>query len=288
MEFLAQVPPTLNPGDAIHLLNIGGVAGLVLAKNNLARSPTRLSFLGYLSTLGGKKENIREYALTCRTEKPLPLVVMVVGSDMEVGKTTTAAAAIHQLTLSGHKTGGAKLTGTSRMKDLFIMRDAGAEPTLDFVDFGVPATYGTSKDFLLKVFNGMRTFFAEKDCQYMVMEVADGIFQPETQAVLENKKIMSQVSVLLFSAADSVGAYGGCEVLRRMGYPPDFVSGLVTASKLKTKEVAAHCPVPLFHATPHQQEDFLEVVRRARPCATTNHEESPSERQHSEQPAQRA
>jgi hypothetical protein len=266
-EFHGEIPETLRPGDVFHLLNTGGISGVVYDKNQLAMNPTRLEFIGYLSHAEGKKQNISHYTLCPGEGNPLPTVIMVVGADMEVGKTTSAAWAIRELVQAGHKTTGVKLTGTSRMKDLLVMRDGGAAPILDFVDFGLPSTFGVQADVMARMFQQMRKAGAEKVCEYMVVEVADGLFQPETYAILTNESIMKDVSLVLFAAEDSVAAYGGSTFLKRIGHPPDLLTGLFTASPLKTREVQSHCSTPIFSTAPDHQKRFLESARQVRNTA---------------------
>lgn len=263
-EFHGEIPEALRPGGVLHLLNTGGTSGLVMEKNQLAMDPTRLEFIGYLANSAGGKENLRHHALTHDAGRPLPTVIMVVGADMEVGKTTSAGWAISELVRAGHRTSGVKLTGTARMKDLFTMKDAGAAPILDFVDFGLPSTFGTPAEVMGRMFQQMRAAAAESNCEYMVVEVADGVFQPETYAILKNPQVMNDVSLVLFAAADSVAAYGGSTFMEQIDRPPDLLTGLFTTSPLKVQEVEARCCTPIFSTATEHRTRFLELARRAR------------------------
>jgi hypothetical protein len=262
LEYHGELPRRLAPGDTFDLLSIGGVAGRVAAKNNLVPGPTRLEFLGFAANPSGTKLRLSDFAVRIGTGNPLPAVILVVGTDMDTGKTAAAATAIRVLTGSGIKTAGGKLTGTSRMRDLFAMREAGAKPVLDFVDFGLPSTYGASAEQLIGMFCKMRQACGKNGCEYMAIEVADGLFQPETRQVLTSSAIMSAVSVIILAAADSVGAYGGRRVLWELGYCPHFLSGLFTAGGLKIEEVASHCPLPLLIVGSEKQDRFIEFVHR--------------------------
>jgi hypothetical protein len=263
-EFQGEVPEDLEPGQVFHLLNTGGAAGIKVEKNELAMEPTRLEFLGYVPDPSGGKENLRHHIVSPKDGGPLPTVIMIVGADMEVGKTTSAVWAIRELVRTGHKTSGVKLTGTTRMKDLFAMKDAGADPILDFVDFGLPSTFGASAEVIGRTFEQMRKASAASHCEYMVVEVADGIFQPESHGILRNDAIMEEVSLVLFAAADSVSAFGGYAYLRQIGHPPDLLAGLFTASPLKMREVEAQCSAPILCDDSEHQQGFLELARRVR------------------------
>ena len=67
-------------------------------------------------------------------------VVLVIGSSMSAGKTSTARAVIRQLKQFGLRIIGAKLTGAGRHQDILAMADAGADTVFDFVDAGLPST----------------------------------------------------------------------------------------------------------------------------------------------------
>ena len=263
-EFNGEIPKDLEPGQVFHLLNTGGVAGVKVEKNQLAMEPTTLEFLGYVSNSSGQKENLRHHTVRPKNGRPLPTVIMVVGADMEVGKTTSAVWAIRELVRTGHKTSGVKLTGTTRMKDLFAMKDAGADPILDFVDFGLPSTFGASTEVIERTFEQMRTASAASHCDYMVVEVADGIFQPESHGILRNKAIMNEVPLLLFAAADSVAVFGGYAYLRQFGHLPDLLTGLFTASPLKIREVESRCSAPIFSDDSQHRARFLELAGQVR------------------------
>ena len=67
-------------------------------------------------------------------------VVLLIGTSMSAGKTTSAKVVIHLLKERGHRVVGTKLTGAGRFRDVLAMRDAGADAILDFVDVGLPST----------------------------------------------------------------------------------------------------------------------------------------------------
>jgi hypothetical protein len=262
-EFHGDIPKTLALEDTFHLLNTGGVSGTVKARSQLALAPTKVKFLGYASKSSGEKYNIRDYALRPTKGKQSPFVILVVGSDMEVGKTKGAEYAIHALSRTGYKVGGMKLTGTSRMKDLYNMKNSGADPVLDFADFGLPSTFGASQDRIKNIFQKMCYACSDYGCEFMVVEVADGLFQPETFMVLHSKGIMEQVSQVIFASADPVAAFGGYTFLKNLGHAPAFLTGLFTRSRLGIREVRSHCSVPILSADPEDQKHFLSVAVRS-------------------------
>ena len=67
-------------------------------------------------------------------------VVLLVGTSMSAGKTTSAKVIVRLLREAGLAVVGAKLTGAGRYRDILAMQDAGAEHIFDFVDAGLPST----------------------------------------------------------------------------------------------------------------------------------------------------
>ena len=67
-------------------------------------------------------------------------VVLVIGTSMSAGKTTTAITAIRRLRRRGLRVGGAKVTGVARYREILGLGDAGADTVVDFVDAGLPST----------------------------------------------------------------------------------------------------------------------------------------------------
>ena len=69
---------------------------------------------------------------------PCPPTVLLIGTSMSAGKTTSAKTIIRVLRRLGLRVAGAKLTGVARYSDILAMADAGAEMVMDFVDAGMP------------------------------------------------------------------------------------------------------------------------------------------------------
>lgn len=73
--------------------------------------------------------------------------VLLVGTSMSAGKTTTGRIIIHELKRHGLLVAGAKLTGAGRYRDILSFQDAGADTIVDFVDAGLPSTVVSSERF---------------------------------------------------------------------------------------------------------------------------------------------
>jgi hypothetical protein len=233
-------------GATGHLLAIGGACGLVVSKNEKMIEPTCLEWIGTLADGEGKALNLRRFALRPRPTAgaPRPRTVLVVGASMNAGKTTTAAQVIRSLSGQGLRVAAAKITGTACRKDVGIMEDAGAVRVLDFTHGGHPSTAQLPAADLLLLASDLREALLEERPDFIVYEIADGIFQRETRFLLEHKAFRGTVDVVLYAAPESPSCESGVRSLRRWGYTVGAVTGPVANSRLGMEEAREASGVP--------------------------------------------
>lgn len=243
-QYEGFVPPA---SEQYHMLSIGGVCGMVATKNTSMPDPTTLEFAGFAIGEKGQIINLRDHRL-----KPVPETVkkrsfrtiLSVGASMNSGKTTTAAMSIRGLARAGYRVCAAKLTGTGAIKDLQFMRDAGAEVVLDFTDYGCPSTSRTSLRKLLRLVRTLQSHLEVRKPDFVVYEVADGIFQRETTLLLSSREFRSRIDDTLFSSPDSLAAESGKRALARFKFNLVGFSGIVSASALGREEVVKATGLP--------------------------------------------
>jgi Molybdopterin guanine dinucleotide synthesis protein B len=239
-QFEAVVPEALGPCD---LVAGGGVAAQTLSKHTRMRAPTAILPLGILTDASGGALNVRQFALPSPTPGAgARNVIAVVGTSMNAGKTTLAANLIRGLTRCGLRVGACKVTGTGSGGDIWSMIDAGAVRVLDFTDAGFATTAGLDHTVVDGVANSLITHLENSDVDVVVVEIADGLLQRETAALLSATGAFAQrVDSVVLAAADAMGACAGVQWLEAQGLPLRAVSGLVTASPLAIREAAAVC-----------------------------------------------
>ena len=243
-QFEAEVPHDL---AACHLVAAGGIAARALSWHANMKSPTVIVPVGLLADVNGQRINLSGAAVAKPSHpRPLPYTVAVVGTAMNAGKTTTAANLIHGLTSAGLKVGAAKVTGTGSGKDIWFMGDAGARLALDFTDAGFPSTFRTTAAEVEGILATLTGHLAKAGMDVIVLEVADGLYQAETAALLDSPVFARTVNDVIFAAGDAMGAAAGVEWLRRKGLPVSAVSGLLTASPLAITEAANATGLPVF------------------------------------------
>lgn len=245
-QFEAVIPKTLGP---CHLVAGGGVAGKVLSwHSRIARGPTEITPLGLLVDAQGRRINLRDHALESvrRVATPYPTSVAVVGTAMDSGKTESAAYLVKGLTLAGVRVGYAKVTGTGAGGDLWLLKDAGADPVVDFTDAGLVSTYRVAPRELERVLSTLIACLGKSGVDAIVLEVADGILQPETAALLASRAFKRLVGGILFAAHDAMGALAGSRWLKGRRLPVVGISGVLTSSPLQRQEASLATGLPVF------------------------------------------
>ncbi len=235
-QFEAVVPPDLGPCD---LVAGGGVAGKVLARHARVRKATALKPIGLVAGPGGEPLNLRDFALpSLPVPAGRPRVIAVAGTSMNAGKTTAAAGLIHGLACAGLNVTAAKITGTGSGNDYWSMQDAGARSVRDFTDMGFASTAGLDPEEVEQAAQSLIAHCAAERPDVIVVELADGLFQRETAALLVSPAFRQLVDGFLFAARDAMGALGGRDWLQAKGHHVVGVSGLMTASPLASREAA--------------------------------------------------
>ena len=243
-QFEAELPEDLGPAD---LVAAGGVLGKVHSKHAQMGNPTRLDPVGLLGDAEGRVLNLRDFRLP---EPPTalrpPTTIVVVGTSMNSGKTTTVAAIVRGLTLAGLRVGTAKLTGTGAGGDPWLFRDAGAVAAYDFTDAGYPTTFRVPLDDLVESSQLLHGHLAAQAVDAVVLEIADGVLQAETAALLDRPEMRRIIDGMVFASGEAAGALYGVQRLQSLGLPVLAVSGLLTCSPLAMREAAAGLSVPVY------------------------------------------
>jgi hypothetical protein len=175
---------------------------------------------------------------------------------MDSGKTTAAAFLARGLSRSGLRVAYAKVTGTAAAGDPTLVADAGAHPVLDFTDVGYASTYRISAAALEGVFTDLLAHLQRSGAEAIVLEIADGLFQPETAALVSRDAFKRLVDGLLFAAQDAMGAAAGVSQLRDEGHRVLALTGRMEIAPLQVREASAVTRLP-----------FLRRSDLADPCA---------------------
>lgn len=247
-QFEAHRPQQLT---VTHLAAGGGLAADVVAQHGDMDDATLLEPLGLLTLDGEHPLNLRDVApcavrSTQAQPRTGPTTVVVLGSSMNAGKTTTAACLVRGLTASGRTVHAGKSTGTGAWGDPGLFLDAGAAAVRDFTDFGYPTTYRLDHTELRDLVTSVHAELSQGDPDVVVIEIADGIFQGETAHLVADPELGRTVDAVVFASGEALGAVAGVDRLRAHGLPVAAVSGALTASPLATREAAGALDLPVI------------------------------------------
>lgn len=275
-QFLAEVPRNLN---FTNLVAAGGMAGRVIDKHAAVSPATVIEPIGLIADDAGVL-NLRRIApahlcpwrdardqLAAMEKKPR--VVIVVGSSMNSGKSTTLGCLVNGLTSGGHVVHAGKATGTGAGNDAGLFRDAGADMVLDFTDFGLVSTFQMSfedvKDLVFSVISELALASEEGlrgkgNPDAVIVEIADGIYQGETAALMRDPDFRDIIDTVLFSCGEALSAAAGTHLLQQAQLPLAAVSGMLTSSPLIAAEAAKVVSVPVVQTYDLCQADVAHRV----------------------------
>ena len=235
-QFESKVPNTLGP---CHLSAGGGIASRVNSWHAKMKSPTQITPIGLLANDQGWRINLRDYALPTLTHMNSNQLttVAVVGTGMDSGKTQSCAYLVRGLIAAGLRVAYIKITGTGAGGDTWLLKDAGASPVLDFTDAGMSTTYLVPPSQIESSLVSLLAHTANHGVDAAVVEIADGVLQVETSALLKSEVFASLVGGLIMASQDSMGASAGVHWLKQHARPPVLgLSGLISAAPLQARE----------------------------------------------------
>ena len=121
-------------------MTAAGLFGRITSISSFVGGVVRLKYLGHVIR-NGAKVTMRDFVKPASpgVEYVCP-TVLIIGTSMSSGKTTSGRAIVRMLSRSGLRVVGAKLTGAGRYRDMLALYDAGAAAVFDFVNGGLPST----------------------------------------------------------------------------------------------------------------------------------------------------
>ena len=249
-QFEAASPTGLGPAD---LVAAGGIAGIELARHDRMDPATKITLVGAVLSAQGKRLNIADYAVAAAKPVGQVPVIAVVGTSMNAGKTHTVASMVQGLARMGKRVAALKVTGTGAGGDLWLQKDVGAHIVMDFTDAGFGTTYRVPVDAIQAGADRLIAAAEAQGAEVIVVEVADGLRQQETAALMQMPEFHRRLQGVVFAAGDAMGAEAGVAWLQKAGHDVLAISGLLTRSPLAIREAEAAGSVPVL--TPEQLRD---------------------------------
>ena len=253
--YSGHVPPSVQAGDIIQMLNIGGVLGICDSVNPDKGKPFDCRVLGvvlqfpYLGERIGVPARVgfKKLDPEARLDTHGVPMVALAGTCMEAGKTAAACAVISRMRHRGLVVDAFKATGVSLRRDILAMEDAGARRSAIFTDLGVVTTTKANGPALTRT---MLTELSAGKPDVIVFELGDGILGTYgVDAILECPDIRAALTGVILSANDPVAAWGGVKLLReRFSVDPCVVTGPSTDNAVGVEIIQTQMGVSAFNA----------------------------------------
>jgi hypothetical protein len=253
--YSGHLPASLEPGDVIQMLNIGGVLGICDSANPDKGRPFDCRVLGVVLRFPflGERIGVPARVGMRKLDPDAPLdtkgvpVVALAGTCMEAGKTAAACAIVARMRHRGLTVDVFKATGVSLRRDILAMEDSGARRSMIFTDLGIVTTTAASGPALTRT---MLTEMAAGKPDVIVFELGDGILGAYgVESILAAEDIRKSLTAVVLSANDPVAAWGGVKLLReRFGIEPAAVTGPATDNAVGVEIIRDQMGVPAFNA----------------------------------------
>jgi hypothetical protein len=208
----------------MHVLTGAGLLGRVTSVSRALLPLVKVAYRGHVH-LDGRAARMDDYVDLSPRAFDLPPVVLVIGTSMSAGKTTTARLVVRRLKMRGLSVAGAKLTGAGRYRDVLSLQDAGADAIFDFVDVGLPSSICSPEDYRTRV-RALLAQISATGPDVVVAEAGASPLEPYNgDTVME--ELGDRVRCLILAAADPYATLG---VQAAFGVRPDLVTGLATST----------------------------------------------------------
>lgn len=211
----------------MHAMTSAGLFGAFSSLSAMIPQPMELDYHGHVIR-GDCKLRMADFALSgdsgTRIELRTPTVLLV-GTSMSAGKTTTGRVVTHLLSSAGFSVIGCKLTGAGRFRDIMTFKDAGAAAVYDFVDAGLPSTVVPEDEFR----SAIRPLLAEigrQNADFLVVEAGASPLEPYNGSAAIDE-LGDNIRTTILCASDPYSVVG---VQKAFGLTPDLVSGPATST----------------------------------------------------------
>jgi hypothetical protein len=253
--YSGHIPKSLEVGQHINVLNLGGVMGKCDSINPNLGSPFECAVLGsvlefpYLGERIGvpAKAGNKLLSLSLKTLSTQIPVVAIAGTCMDSGKTVASCAIISHFKHLGLKVNAFKATGVALRRDILAMEDAGAQNAILFSDYGIMSTNNNNAPMLT---SSMLHEMMKGAPDVIVCELGDGLLGSYgVESILLNKDIKDSVSAWVLCANDPVGAWGGYELLtNNFDIIPAVITGSSTDNAVGTNIIKTRLNVNAINA----------------------------------------
>ena len=208
----------------MHALTSAGLMARFTSFSTLFPEPLKLIYRGHLCR-NGVKVCMRDFAIRSTTHEFSVPTLLLVGTSMSAGKTTTGRRVCKEMDRAGMFVIGAKLTGAGRYRDILSYLKTGATEIYDFIDAGLPSTIVPEREFRDAI-RPLLNHINARQPDLLVVEAGASPLEPYNGAALMDELGDSVVCTIL-CASDPYAVVG---VQKAFGLTPDLVTGPATTT----------------------------------------------------------
>lgn len=212
----------IGPDGALHALTTAGLLGRATSMSALLPELMPLSYEGHVMR-GAKHLRMADFVPEVAEQHLDVPVILLVGTSMSAGKTTTGRMIIHELKKSDLRIVGAKFTGAARYRDVLTYGDAGADAIIDFVDAGLPSTV-VPRDQFKSAMHYMLNRIAALQPDVLVAEAGASPLEPYNGDIAIDA-LQKHVRLVALAASDPYAVVG---VQTAFGLTPGLITGRAT------------------------------------------------------------
>ena len=182
-----------------------GLLGKATSISPMLPELMRLEYRGHV-TRNGEKLTIEDFVTEVPPRKlDIPLVLLI-GTSMSSGKTSSGQVIIRALTYLGLRVVAGKLTGAARYRDILKFRDSGAIHVFDFVDAGLSSTV-CSESRYREALEVMISKIAACEADILVAEAGASPLEPYNGSVVVDH-LRDQTCFTVLCASDPYAVLG--------------------------------------------------------------------------------
>lgn len=216
----------------MHTLTSAALFGRFTSYSTLFPGPMELVYRGHL-TRNGTKVCMRDFAIRSETHAFSVPTLLLFGSSMTAGKTTTGRRVCKELDRAGKYVIGAKLTGAGRYRDILSYLKNGASEIYDFIDVGLPSTVVPEEDFR-RAIRPLLNHINDRRPDLLVVEAGASPLEPYNGQALFDE-LGDNIVCTILCASDPYAVVG---VQKAFGVTPDLVTGPATTTSAAVDLVA--------------------------------------------------
>lgn len=208
----------------MHALTGAAIIGRYTSFSTLFPDPLALTYRGHLCR-NGRKVCMSEFSMTAdKYEFSVPTLLLV-GTSMSAGKTTTGRRVCKELDRADLFVIGAKLTGAGRYRDILSYLKTGAREIYDFVDAGLPSTVVPEPVYRAAI-RPLLNHINDRKPDLLVVEAGASPLEPYNGEALIDE-LGDNIVCTILCASDPYAVVG---VQKAFGLTPDLVTGPATTT----------------------------------------------------------